>query len=215
MNGNKSSERVSSRSHSRGSRLPVRLVITCVAIALLAFGCGGLGRQVPPGTITASDAQLVLPFADQYRYKEHRLSERESQAINERFGRPVTSPGEVITYYRVSRNPKRVTGETGNVFVERVESAQGLIRVIIAVRGGVAQHVVARGDSGSPGVSHEFLDQFVDRDLGHSFEVSTDPEAFHRIPVPIAPLVGRADLSQRIANAVRKTLVIGQEIEKK
>ncbi|MFZ5876134.1 MAG: hypothetical protein ACOYXU_06950 [Nitrospirota bacterium] len=214
MNGNKFREHVLSRSHSRVSHLHVRLTITCAAIALLAFGCGGLWRQAPPGTITASDARMVLPFADRYYYKEHRLSANESQSINERLGRPITSPGEVITYYRVSRNPRRPIGETGNVFVERVESPQGPLRVIIAVRGGVVRHSVVQGGAGSPVVSHEFLDQFVDRDLGHSFEVATDPEAFHRIPVPIAPIAGQVELSQRIADAVRKTLVIAQEIER-
>jgi len=43
--------------------------------------------------------------------------------------------------------------------------------------------------------------------------VETDAAAFHRIPVPIAPIAGQIELSRRIADAVRNTLLIAEEVE--
>jgi hypothetical protein len=179
-----------------------------ISFALIASGCAVFSPRTAPQTITKADARLVIPWGGQYHFRQQRLTEEESKKINDRLGRQAVQSGETITYYAVTRHPKRMTGDSGLVFVEMIDGPQGPLRLILSLRHQVVRDLVVEDGSVAKMIRHEFLDQFVGRDLEHSFKVETDPAAFHQIPVPIAPLAGHVELSQRIADAVLKVVVL-------
>ncbi|MEW6682657.1 MAG: hypothetical protein AB1451_07005 [Nitrospirota bacterium] len=180
-----------------------------ISFALIASGCAVFSPRTAPQTITKADARLVIPWGGQYRFRQQRLTEEQSKKVNDRLGRQaVQSAGETINYYAVTRHPKRMTGDSGLVFVEMIDGPQGPLRLVLSLRHQVVQNLVVEDGSAATMIRHEFLDQFIGRDLEHSFKVETDPAAFHRIPVPIAPLAGHVELSQRIADAVLKVVVL-------
>lgn len=116
----------------------------------------------------------------------------------------------MIGYYVVTRLPKRLTGDTGTVFLEPVRADHGTLSLLVSVRGGAPQRLAVRDGSADVALPHEFLDQFIGRDLEHSYEVGRDLDAFHRVPSPLAPIEGQMEFSERIAKAVRKILVIAE-----
>lgn len=181
-------------------------------VSMIALGCVAHQSRVLPDAITEADARQIHPRGGQYHFRQQTLTGEQSRRINALLGRPATQPGEIVTYYRVSRNVKQMTGETGTVFVEQIAVPEGTLRLIVSIRGGVAQRILVKDGPESQAIGHEFLDQFIGRDLEHSYEVSRDPEAFHRVPSPLAPIEGRWELSQRIAEAVRKILVIAEAL---
>jgi hypothetical protein len=127
-------------------------------------------------------------------------------------GDEATKPDELIGYYIVTRHPKRLSGGTGTVFLEPVRTERGTLILLVSVRDGAPQQLTVRDGPAAAAVTHEFLDQFIGRDAEHSYEVGRDPDAFHRVPSPLAPIEGRWELSQRIADAVRKILVVATEL---
>ncbi|MFZ5862405.1 MAG: hypothetical protein ACOYXR_06180 [Nitrospirota bacterium] len=185
--------------------LKISLVIS---FALIASGCAVLSPRTAPHTITKADATLVIPRGGQYHFRQQRLTEEESKRINDRLGRQAVQAGETISYYAVTRHRKRMTGDSGLVFVEMIDGPQGPLRLVLSLRHQVVQNLAVKDGSAVTIIRHEFLDQFIGRDWEHSFKVETDPAAFHRIPVPIAPLAGHVELSQRIADAVLKVVVL-------
>lgn len=176
--------------------------------ALIASGCAVFSSRTAPQTITEADARLVIPRGGQYHFRQQRLTEEESKKINDRLGRQAVLSGETIAYYAVTRHTKRMTGDSGLVFVEKMDGPQGPLRLILSLRNRVVRDLVVEDDSAVTMIRHEFLDQFIGRDLEHSFKVETDPAAFHQIPAPIAPLAGHVELSQRIADAVLKVVAL-------
>ena len=197
----------------RCRQIHYRVVLISLLGVLLVQGCAYLQHETQehPIAITERDAALLHPRSRYVSHHRH-LSMEESRRINERLGYEATKPDELIGYYVVTRLPKRLTGETGTVFLEPVRADHGMLSLLVSVRGGAPQRFAVRDGSADVALPHEFLDQFIGRDLEHPYEVGRDPDAFHRVPSPLAPIEGRWELSQRIAEAVRKILVVATEL---
>ena len=190
-----------------------RVVLISLLGVLLAQGCAYVQHETQehPIAITERDAALLHPRSRYVSHHRH-LSTEESRRINERLGDEATKPDELIGYYVVTRHPKRLSGGTGTVFLEPVRTERGTLILLVSVRDGAPQQLTVRDGPAADAVTHEFLDQFIGRDLDHSYEVGRDPGAFHRVPSPLAPIEGRWELSQRIADAVRKILMVATEL---
>ena len=186
-------------------------VVAGLAVILALQGCGYLHHQGTPHpiSITKADAERVHPRSQYVRQHRH-LTGDESARINERLGQAVTHPGELIAYYAVTPHPKRGTGSSGHLFMETVEGPQALVQFIISVHSGKVQQVSVRNGKGADGMVPEFLGQFGGRSLSDSFEVGSSPEVFHKIPPPLIPLAGNVEFSGRIAEAVKKVLVLDE-----
>ncbi|OGW61997.1 MAG: hypothetical protein A2638_05230 [Nitrospirae bacterium RIFCSPHIGHO2_01_FULL_66_17] len=197
----------------RRRQIHYRVVLISLLGVLLVQGCAYLQHETQehPIAITERDAALLHPRSRYVSHHRH-LSTEESRRINERLGHEATRPDELIGYYAVTRWPKRPTGETGTVFLEPVRTEHGTLSLLVSVKDGVPQRLAVKDGPSAAAVTHEFLDQFLGRDLDHSYEVGRDPDAFHRVPSPLAPIEGRWELSQRIAEAVRKILVIAEAL---
>ncbi len=197
----------------RCRQIHYRVVLISLLGVLLVQGCAYLQHETQehPIAITERDASLLHPRSRYVSHHRH-LSTEESRRINERLGHEATKPDELIGYYVVTRHPKRLTGGTGTVFLEPVRTEHGAMFLLVSVKDGAPQRLAVRDGSAGVALPHEFLDQFIGRDLEHPYEVGRDPDAFHRVPSPLAPIEGRWELSQRIAEAVRKILVIADEL---
>jgi len=195
----------------RCRQIHYRVVLISLLGVLLVQGCAYLQHETQehPIAITERDAALLHPRSRYVSHHRH-LSTEESRGINERLGYEATKPDELIGYYVVTRWPKRPTGETGTVFLEPVRTEHGTLSLLVSIKDGAPQRLVVRDGSAGVALPHEFLDQFIGRDLEHPYEVGRDPEAFHKVPSPLVPIEGRGELSQRIAEAVRKILVIAE-----
>lgn len=191
--------------------MPCCIVLISLLGALLVQGCATLQHetQAHPMALSEHDAAMLHPWS-QYTLRHRHLSVEESRRINERLGSEATRADELIGYYAVTRHPKRGTGTSGTVLLEPVPTDHGALSLVISVRGGAPQGIVLKDEPVS--VPHEFLDQFIDRDLEHSYQVGRDPADFFKAPLPLMALKGQEDLSQRIADAVRKVLVIADEL---
>ena len=197
----------------RCRQIHYRVALISLLGVFLVQGCAYLQHETQehPIAITERDAALLHPRSRYVSHHRH-LSMEESRRINERLGYEATRADELIGYYVVTRWPKRPTGETGTVFLEPVRTEHGTLSLLVSVKDGAPQQLAVRDGSADVALPHEFLDQFIGRDLEHPYEVGRDPDAFHRVPSPLAPIEGRWELSQRIAEAVRKILVIAEAL---
>jgi len=157
--------------------------------------------------LSEEDVDRLYPRGHPVLQHRH-LTAEQSRQINARLGYQATQPDDVIAYYDVERESKRPVGETGLVFVEPVS---GDLRVITAVDDQRVQRVAVAGAEAAI-IAPEFLDQFLDRRAQESFIVAANPQAYAQIPAPLKPLQGREDLSQTIADAVHKALVLAEVV---
>lgn len=191
--------------------MPCRIALIGMLGMLVIQGCASLRHetQAHPVALSEHDAARLHPWS-QYTLRHRHLSVEESRRINQRLGGEATRPDELIGYYAVTRHPKRGTGTSGTVLLEPVPTDHGALSLVISVRAGAPQGIVLK--NGPVSVPHEFLDQFIGRDLEHSYQVGRDQADFFNAPLPLMALKGQEDLSQRIADAVRKVLVIADEL---
>lgn len=188
------------------------LLISLLAV-LLTQGCASLQHdtQAHPIAITKRDAASLHPWS-RYILRHRHLGAEESRRINERLGFQATRPDELIGYYVVTRHPKRMTGTSGIVFLEPVRTDHGAVSLLISIRAGAPQQLAVKDGAEAAALPHEFLDQFIGRDSEHSYQVGRDPEDFSKVPLPLMPLKNQEDLSQRIADAIRKVIVLADEL---
>lgn len=173
-------------------------------------GCASIGKVLyhEPHEITFWDAKKIHPFSH-LSDRHKRLSMQQSQLINKIYGEEISHKGDLIAYYE-ARKRKGIYGDVGNIFLVHAKGEFGPLDILVSTTDRSVDKILVKNNpvlDGKPLIPDEFLQQFIGRSLGDSWEVAQKPLDLVTLPSKIRLIAGYPKMSQEVANSIHKVLV--------
>lgn len=184
-----------------------KLIILCLLITPLLYGCSGLQFEYNQDlTLRALEKDHPLGDIDKRQFL---LTEKQFNEIVQ-YGVKIGEDEKLIEYYSMTRS--REYGVLGDGFLIKGEGEYGSFELICHVLDNrvYQMHIFKTpvDQTGKPVIHMGFVKQFLGKDYTYSFELVKDIDDLLSTPVKIRPIKNAPITSEKIAEEVRKWLVI-------
>lgn len=186
----------------------------CILLILLPCGCA----ETPHAEHGQEMTLYELKKGHLFGWVEKQHIYLTNQQIDEiaYYGVKIGANEKTIVYYSMTR--KRGRGEIGKAFMVRGEGEHGPFELVVDIDGARIQeiHVVKNplDCTGYPVIDRDFIEQFIGKDLTFSFELVKESEDVLTTPVKIKPIKMAPITSEKIANELRKWLIISKILKR-
>ncbi len=166
--------------------------------------------------MSREDANRIHPHS-RHKDTHKRLSLEESRTINKLYGEEISQEGNFIVYYNARHMKPLYPLTKGNIFlVHTNEEKNKSLTLLVCTTKGRVDEVILKSNfvvGGKRVIPAEFLEQFIGRSLGDSWEMAKVPSDFLSLPNKIRPISGYPKISEELAKAMRRVLVLASVLE--
>jgi len=186
-----------------------------LTFAAMTTGCASIGSVFhhERHEITLYDANRVHPHSRQ-KDTHKRLTLEESRSINKLYGEEISQEGDFIAYYNARHMKPLYPLTKGNIFlVHTNDEKNNSLALLVCTTKGRVDEVILKNNfvvEGKPVISGKFVQQFIGRSLGDSWEMAKVPSDLLSLPEKIRPLSAYPKTSEELANAIRRVLVLAK-----
>lgn len=183
-------------------------IVLCLLLTSFAYGCSELQSIEDNQKLTFYETKKDHPLGSvekrQFLLTEEQLGEIAQYSVK------ISEDENPIVYYSMTK--RRGRGDIGKGFLVKGEGEYGSFELLAHIIQGIIYdiHIIKNPEdqTGFPVINRDFIGQFIGKDYTSSFEFAKDLEDILSTPAKIKPIRNAPITSEKIAEGLRKWLVV-------